>query len=238
MAKGHPGAFVKAIGWWWLAALLNISAFAQEVGMRAKPTWDGVMPSEWLWLLGTALLFVGMYRAYAKVADDRDALNEEAQSPPPEPLDLLIASDTAFVFYGIPYAYFPDDKDYTMAVLDLELTVTNRGRANVNLQFALRAPHPLPKLRPDGIDIPHDVAPIPERYREANTVGPTPLHIEAQGPAVAGRILFALDHPIHQFAIEAAAEADDGALLIATDLLTDQTVEVPLRLHVTPEEES
>jgi hypothetical protein len=217
--------FVKAVGWWWLGALLNVSGVAQEVGRRAYPKWDGVMPFWLLMLAGSLVIFVGMFRAYAKVCDDlAAAVGDLAAVRGRPPLDVLVRPDRAVLLTGVPDRYLPGR---TESAVWLGLSVTNRGNANANIELAIRVTFP----GPSGQVMESTVSYRPLRAAVAPFTNPpdflpSPLHLGSGGNTVQGEIFVVLDM------LQSHLAGRDGAAfsLVVVDLVSDESVEVPIKV--------
>lgn len=225
MAKArHLGAFITAIGWWWVGALLEALAIAQEVGKRVAEKWDGVVPMGWLVLAGSVALFVGTYRAYAKVADEQDALRAAAQTPP---LSLVVTPEVAGVVGNVPYDLIPNIK---MSVLYFEASIANSGPENVNLDFLVRAEIPGSPIfvnRP-SIDIPFKPRKIPKSFfKDTPWIGEPPLHVPSKGPATRGWFAFALDNPMHEWVMNSQ---DVVAALVCLNHANGEEHTAPLKI--------
>ncbi len=164
--------------------------------------------------MGLAIVLVGAYRAYSKVADERDRLIAAGK---PAPLDLSVTTTTAFIARGLPHDFVPALK---MSVLMLEVTIINRGDENVSLSLAGRVTHP-------KFDRPFSFTSggVPKTFLPDNRIEDSQLHVVSKGPAVKGDLVLSLDNPAAEYLV-----ADDASTveLVLTDEFTDQVKTVPI----------
>jgi hypothetical protein len=126
---GHYWSFIRAVGWWWLGAVLVLADAAAFVGLewRGFPIWAVAG-------IGFLVVITGAFLAYRDVALERDELLAESTTDGPR----------FKVEAGMPYYARFGGKQQTLVVPEMYLV--NRSDRPIELRFSLQPPDAISEL--------------------------------------------------------------------------------------------
>ncbi len=146
------GDFVRAVGGWWVGALLLLVGIAGAVVFD----WGGLF-SEFLTAGGMLIVVVGAYRAYDRIAQGRD---EPRSRPEPDHAGFTINA-------GVPYPGIPSGVN---SLIIPDVGVVNWSNTPIELRLTL--------LAADGSGPLESVITSARTVSAGTAILPNPMHLD------------------------------------------------------------